>query len=138
IWYPYINKYIVPIPGTSSGLDLPVIRLADMILLYAEALYKTGDQTEALKQLNRVRERAFGNSDHNYTISEIRDERDFMDLLLLERRLELAFENQRWWDLVRTGTYLTELTEYEGEYNPGSGQAEIQTNQVQEYMKYFP
>ncbi len=138
IWYPYINKYIVPIPGTSSGLDLPVIRLADMILLYAEALYKTGDQTEALKQLNRVRERAFGNSDHNYTISEISDERDFMDLLLLERRLELAFENQRWWDLVRTGTYLTELTEYEGEYNPGSGQAEIQTNQVQEYMKYFP
>src|SRR5699024_8732252 len=40
IWFPYFNKWIVPTSvAASSGLDIPVLRFADMILLYAEALY---------------------------------------------------------------------------------------------------
>ncbi len=138
IWYPYINKYIVPIPGTSSGLDLPVVRLADMILLYSEALYRSGDVDEALNQLNRVRTRAFQGTSQNYTASDINTEEKFMDVVLLERRLELAFENQRWFDLVRTDRFTTELASYEAEYNPGSGTAEIQNHNVQPHMRYFP
>ncbi len=138
IWYPYINKYIVPTTGTSSGLDLPVVRLADMILLYSEALYRSGDVMGALTQLNRIRERAFQHSGKNYTLDDVGTEDKFMDIVLLERRLELAFENQRWFDLVRTGRFTTELERYEAEYNPGSGQAEIQQNSVQPHMRYFP
>lgn len=138
IWYPYVNKYIVPIAGSSSGLDLPILRLGDIVLLYAEALYKNGDPSGALQQINKIRERAFGNSSKNIAADAITDETSFMDVLLLERRLELAFENQRWFDLVRTGKFINELSEFETEYNPGSGQAEIQKINVQPYMKHFP
>src|SRR5690606_37250589 len=138
IWYPYINKFIVPVSGTSSGLDLPVVRLADMILLYAEALYRSGDAEQALEQLNRVRSRAFNNTSHNYELADIESEETFMDAVLLERRLELAFENQRWFDLVRTGRFTSELTSFEAEYNPGSDQAEVQNINVQPHMQYFP
>ncbi|WP_236978912.1 RagB/SusD family nutrient uptake outer membrane protein [Membranihabitans maritimus] len=138
IWYPYVNKYIVPMAGSSSGLDLPIMRLGDVLLLYAEALYKNGDSDGALQQINAIRERAFGNNSMNIVSADIGDEESFMDVLLLERRLELAFENQRWFDLVRSGRFTNELSEFETEYNPGSGQAEIQRIDVQPYMQYFP
>lgn len=138
IWYPYVNKFIVPMAGSSSGLDIPILRLGDIVLLYAESLYKTGDKEGALEQLNQIRERAFQNTTHNYSLGDISSDQEFMDLILLERRLELAFENQRWFDLVRTDRFITELAQFETEYNPGSGQAEIQKINVQPYMRYFP
>lgn len=138
IWYPYVNKYMVPHPVNSSGLDIPVMRLGDMVLLYAEALYKTGEPAQALQQLNKIRERAFGDSGHNYSIDDLSDEEAFMDIVLLERRLELAFENQRWFDLIRSGRLTSVLTEFEAEYNPGTGTAEIQVLNAQSYMQYFP
>lgn len=138
IWYPYVNKYMVPHQANNSGLDIPILRLGEAILLYAETLYKLNQPEEALAQLNRIRERAFGNDDHNYTMADFHDEQSFMDLLLLERRLELAFENQRWFDLVRTERFTTELTEFEGEYNPGTGKAEIERLTVKPHMRFFP
>ena len=138
-WFPYFNKWIVPSPNpTSSDLDIPVLRLGDMVLLYAEVLYNLGQTQEALNQINRIRERAFGNADHNYDLTDVPDAASFLDVLLLERRLELVTENNRWFDLVRTGRYLTDLTEYDGEYNPGSGTATKIQVDVQPYMKYFP
>jgi starch-binding outer membrane protein, SusD/RagB family len=138
-WYPYFNKWVVPSPNAaSSGLDIPVLRLGDMVLLYAEVLYNLNQPQAALDQINRIRTRSFGNTDHNYDLSDIPDADAFLDILLLERRLELVAENNRWFDLVRTGRYLTELTEYDGEYNPGNGTAvKIQVD-VQPHMKYFP
>src|SRR5690606_35771108 len=65
-WGPYVAKYAVPHVYGSSGLDLPVIRFADVILLYAEALYNLNRQGDALIQLNKVRQRAFGNATQNY------------------------------------------------------------------------
>lgn len=139
IWFPYFNKWIVPapIPG-SSGLDIPVLRLADMILLYAETLYYSNQPEPALVQLNRVRTRAFGNTSHNYLLSDIATEESFMDKLLLERRLELAMENDRWFDLVRTGRFTSVLTTIDGEYNPSTGQAVQIPMNAQAYMRYFP
>ena len=140
-WFPYFNKWVVPSLTTpsSSGLDIPVLRLGDMILLYAEVLYNLGEPQLALDQINRIRTRAFGNTDHNYDLTDIPTADAFLDLLLLERRLELVTEGgNRWFDLVRTGRYLTELAEYDAEYNPGSGTAtKVQIN-VQPHMKYFP
>jgi hypothetical protein len=138
-WFPYFNKFIIPIDNiSSSGLDLSVLRLADMVLLDAEVLHHLGDQETALAQLNRIRERAFGDSGHNYTMADIATEELFMDKLLLERRLELAVENNRWFDLVRTGRFITVLTQLESEYNPSTEMAVIQNLNAQAYMKYFP
>jgi hypothetical protein len=109
-----------------------------MVLLYAEVLYNLNQPQPALDQINRIRVRAFGNTSHNYDLADIPNADAFLDILLLERRLELVAENNRWFDLVRTGRYLTELVEYDGEYNPGSGQAvKIQVD-VEPHMKYFP
>jgi tetratricopeptide (TPR) repeat protein len=137
-WYPYFNKWVVPSEPNTSGLDIPVLRLGDMILLHAEVLYRLDQPQEALDEINRVRERAFGDTAHNYDLSDTPSDDAFLDVLLLERRLELAVENSRWFDLVRTGRFMEELAEYEAEYNPGSGTAVNVTVNVQPYMKYFP
>lgn len=137
-WYPYFNKWVVPSEPNNSGLDIPVLRLGDMVLLYAEVLYRLNQPQEALDQINRIRERAFGDTAHNYVLADIPDDAAFLDVLLLERRLELAVENSRWFDLVRTGRFTTELAQYEAEYNPGSGTATIVQTNVQPHMKYFP
>lgn len=139
VWLPFFSKWIVADQiNNSSGLDIPVLRLADMILLYAETLYRLGQPEGALEQINRVRERAFGDDSHNYTLADIPDEEAFLDVLLLERRLELAVENNRWFDLVRTGRYTAVLTEIQGEYNPSTEKAVIVSVHAQPYMKYFP
>lgn len=138
-WFPYFNKWIVPVQiSTSSGLDIPVLRLADMILLYAEVLYNLNQPQEALNQINKVRERAFGNATHNYKMIDIATNQTFLDKLLLERRLELAVENNRWFDLVRTGRFTSVLTTKQGEYNPSTGKAVQIPINAKAYMKYFP
>ncbi|GAB3416524.1 RagB/SusD family nutrient uptake outer membrane protein [Niabella aquatica] len=76
-----------------GGVDYPLIRFADVLLMLAEAKYETGD-TDALGVLNRVRKRA--NTGNLTGIS--------LDEILKERRRELYLEGHRWFDLVRTGT----------------------------------
>ena len=138
IFYPYINKWLVPSDPASSGLDIPVLRLADLILLNAETLYNLNKPDLALAAINKVRERAFGNASHDYELSDIATEEIFYDKLLLERRLELAVENDRWFDLVRTGRYTTVIQHIEGEYTSKTGGATIMTMSAKPYMKYFP
>src|SRR5690625_6949609 len=57
--------------GNGSGLDLHVIRYAEVLLLKAEALYFTGDPAGAADYINMIRERAYGNSDFNYTAADL-------------------------------------------------------------------
>ncbi|PTX18876.1 putative outer membrane starch-binding protein [Pontibacter mucosus] len=137
IWYPYINKYAVTHTYGSSGLDLPVIRFADVVLLYAETLYELGQPDQALAQLNKVRERAFGSAANNYTLADISSKEAFYDKLLLERQLEFAVENERWFDLVRTGRYMS-LTREERGFNNNTQTALVVSLTPKEHLKYFP
>jgi len=76
------------------------LRLADVILLYAETLNENGNSSGAETQLNKIRTRAgLANYDGSDLKQAIQD----------ERRLEFAFEGQRWFDLVRTGTVNAEM-----------------------------
>lgn len=138
-WYPYFSKWRIPadIPS-SSGLDIPLLRYADMVLLYAEVLHKLGETDRALTELNKVRARAFQSASHNYTLSDVPTAEAFMDKLLHERRLELAVENNRWFDLVRTDRFVEKLQSVEGEYNPSTGQAVMVVREAKPFMKYFP
>lgn len=85
------------------GNDFPVLRFADVLLLYAEALNEVGYQAsgDAFTALNRVRTRA---GVANYTAAQLATKEAFRTAVINERRLELALENDRWFDLVRTGT----------------------------------
>ena len=81
------------------------LRLADVILLYAEALNETGNSAGALTELNKIRTRA------GLANSTATGQGDVRQAIADERRLELAFEGQRWFDLVRTGTVNAEMGE---------------------------
>ena len=85
------------------------LRLADVILLYAEALNENGAASESvLSLLDPIRTRAgLANLDANDLISQAAVRQAIQD----ERRLELAFEGQRWFDLVRTGAVSAEMGE---------------------------
>ncbi|HMK26409.1 MAG TPA: RagB/SusD family nutrient uptake outer membrane protein [Chitinophagaceae bacterium] len=85
--------------GTDKTVYLPMYRLADMYLLYAEALNKKGDRANALKYLNVIHQRA-GNT--AYTLAQTNTEGMMEDTILVERQKELFAEGKRWFDLVRT------------------------------------
>lgn len=75
-------------------LNQRILRLADVYLLYAEACNETGDDATARKYLNMVRARA-KMPDVTSSGNELKK------AIRLERRLELAFENNRLWDIRR-------------------------------------
>jgi len=82
----------------NSGLTTKMLRLAEVYLIYAEAILgnnaSTTDAT-ALEYFNKVRERAGMPSKSEITYEDIR----------YERRIELAMEGQYWYDLVRRSYY---------------------------------
>ena len=87
-------------------VNMHVIRYADAILMYAEALNETGDAVKSLTQLNRIRTRAFGDASGNFSVMS-KDE--FRKTVIQERRLEFTHEGNRWFDLVRTGTFVQRM-----------------------------
>lgn len=92
------------------GNDLPIIRYTDIVLMYAEAICEISGHVEqdAVDYLNDVRHRA-GLGDSPVTTSSSIDE--WREVLLNERRHEFAYEGVRWFDLVRTNTFLQALTD---------------------------
>lgn len=88
--------------------DFIELRLSDVILMYAEALNETGSSAATvLPLLDPIRTRAGLNS----LSGTISSQADVRQAIYDERRLELAFEGHRWFDLVRTGTVDAEMGE---------------------------
>lgn len=77
--------------------NIRVLRYAEILLIRAEALNELGQSADALGPLNQVRERV--NLDDITTT----DQTALRNAIYLERRLELAMEHDRWFDLIRTG-----------------------------------
>ena len=80
------------------GNDFPLLRYADVVLMYAEALGQQGNISGALTYLNKTRKRA-GLTE--LTEAEVVDKKTFIQELADERGREFALEGQRWFDLVR-------------------------------------
>lgn len=112
----YVCKYYdVSTSDSDNDNDWIELRLADIYLLYAEALVRTGgDKQEAITYVNKIRERARNtpgdpkitapdNLLKDLNISNFGSDKDLLLAIEQERRVELAFENHRWFDLVRTG-----------------------------------
>jgi starch-binding outer membrane protein, SusD/RagB family len=101
----YNQKYL-PRKGETSGQielnysnNFRTVRYADVLLMAAEAFSKSSNDLKAQTYLNLVRRRAFGDNAHDITASGT----TLYDAVLTERRLELAMEGERFFDLVRTG-----------------------------------
>lgn len=87
--------------GTFSSLDFPLFRLADVYLMYSEAVLRGGaggSTAQALNYFNQVRRRAYGNTSGNASAISLDD-------ILNERGRELYFEGYRRTDLIRFGKF---------------------------------
>lgn len=122
---PFIKKYLNPhsLPNNTDD-DWPIYRYADALLLLSEALNEQGKSGEALTFLNQIRDRAFGAGVSPVTTT---DQNALRKTILHERRVELAFENHRWLDLLRSGKAVEIMNAYgaklKGQYGyllPGS------------------
>ena len=104
----YVKKYYdVSFAGSDNDNNWIELRLADIYLLYAEALVRQGKQSDlALTYLNKIRQRARNSTGGSPTVlpdyKPFSSDADFLLAIENERRVELAFENHRWFDLVRT------------------------------------
>lgn len=102
----YVCKFMdVPYQNNDASNNYPVIRYADVLLMYAEALNQNGKTAEACRYLNMTRRRGFGYQTTETSPVDLQtsDKAQFERMVEQERRVELAFENHRWFDLIRTG-----------------------------------
>lgn len=112
------NLYDGWAPG--SAMNMQYLSVRDLVLLYAECLAEAGDLKDAMDQVNKIRKRAAleqnlikmddGSLAANYKISEYPaghaafSSKDVcVKAIRMERKLELAMEGERWFDLVRWG-----------------------------------
>ncbi|HLU94997.1 MAG TPA: RagB/SusD family nutrient uptake outer membrane protein [Membranihabitans sp.] len=98
----------------------PLMRLADLILLKAEAIneYNEGPNQEVYDAINRVRRRAgipdvevvWSDPDIVNTVNKHKTQDGMRDIILRERGIELAFEGSRFWDMIRTKRAVSEFS----------------------------
>ncbi len=101
---------VVKYPTTAGTEDIHVIRYAEVLLILAEALAEQGtaqDLIDAVGYVNDVRARA--GLDPYVMGVDLVTQQDVLDAIYLERRFELAFEGEHWFDLVRTGRVDAEI-----------------------------
>lgn len=83
------------------AFSYPLMRYADVLLMYAEALYFSGNESEARVQMDKVLRRASTSEENFQTLKEYYYRSDFLEELLESRERELIFEFSRKWDLIR-------------------------------------
>ncbi|MCX2742270.1 RagB/SusD family nutrient uptake outer membrane protein [Mangrovivirga sp. M17] len=141
----YPKKAILP-PGTwgsggdgkrkGSEYNVRKFRYADILLMNAEAAYYTGDPSQVVLRLTEIRNRASqstfprgydANDPEGFTPTGFSpldntvipsSGQELLDFIYLERRREFGMEQLRFWDLVRTGRYVTTMENKYG--TPGS------------------
>src|SRR5690606_484782 len=89
-------------PIEHPDVDFPMFRLADVYLMYAEAVLRGGggSQSLAVGYINELRQRAYGDSSGNITEGDLT-----LDFILAERSRELYWEAHRRTDLIRFGQF---------------------------------
>lgn len=123
------------VPGSDEGgefvdTDLPIIRLAEIYLTYAEATLRGGsggDVGTAAGYINELRERAFGDTSGNISSADLD-----LPFVLDERARELYWEGQRRTDLIRFNYFVT--GNYLWPFKGGSGTGTA----VDSYRNVFP
>jgi len=106
----YLPRKRSPLAQNDLNLTNPnnyrAIRFADVLLMAAEALNRGGiSDSRAQEYLNRVRRRAFGDNNHDISLTGAA----LTDAIYRERRVELMGEGHRFFDLVRTGRAADEI-----------------------------
>jgi hypothetical protein len=104
--YPAATELIYTLKYNNASFDyVPIHRYSEVLLNRAEALAQlgTGVSADAIALLNTVRSRSVPNipAYPAYTVASFASKQALIDAILFERRLELAFEGHRYYDLLR-------------------------------------
>ena len=105
------NFYTAKYPDVATRADwAPIIRYAEVLLNYAEASARlaAGVDADAVTKTNLVRDRARVTAPQ-YTVASFATKQDLINAILGERRIELAFEGHRYFDLKRTKQSFTRI-----------------------------
>jgi hypothetical protein len=110
-----------------ADTDFPLFRLADVYLMYAEAQLRGGggSYSQAMTYMNNLRERAYGNSNYNFTAITLDD-------ILSERSRELYWEGHRRTDLIRFGKFTGGSYTWSWKGNSVAGSS------TADYLKLYP
>lgn len=119
--------------------DYPLFRLADVYLMYAECVARLGEDWDnwdggsdaeaatrkegAIYYINKVRERAYGDAEHNAWKDNFASDADFLQFILDERARELYHEGYRRTDLIRFGEFTTNKYIWQWKGGTHDGQA---------------
>lgn len=91
-----------------SGTDIFEYRYAELLLNIAECYAAKGEITNSLAYLTKIRQRVGIPSANNYGIGTLSSKYDAIEACLYERRVELAYEGKRYWDVQRWMLYTNE------------------------------
>lgn len=103
----YLRKFMADFSSSTTysnqSHNFPYFRFAEVLLTYAEALNEMGRTEDAVKQIVKIRARAgiTAGTDGRYGIPEGISQSDMRTLIYNERRIELCFEEHRFWDIRR-------------------------------------
>ncbi len=133
--------------ATRSPMNYRLIRLSDVMLMYAEAAAKTGDTSTAESMLNEVRSRVglsaypselaflkgkYGQNFENFATPDGYDT-DLLRAIMHERRVELAMEGHRWFDLCRWGIAYKVMDKDSGTY--GKNETAAARNEMASFVE---
>ena len=127
---------ISPKDKNASGINFPILRYADVLLMYAEAENQVNGPTPAaIEAVNKVRRRGYGQTNVSLpypisdaaTIAAATDKANFQLFIEDERMRELCFEGQRRVDLIRWNKYVSTMN---------SVGTEISTNTINTGQRY--
>ena len=97
----------------NTGNNMPLLRFADIVLCKAEILNElNGPTREAIDLVNKIRERAFQNQEHNLKLEDYATTDDLREAICDERAFELNNEGVRRPDLIRMGLWKDRLNKY--------------------------
>ena len=112
----------------NADANWPFLRLADVILIYAEALNELDHPSDALAQLNKVRMRANADRASMGGKRALATKEARRSAIIEERAKELACEADRRWDLIRWGVYLDAMNALGGTDDSGVNKSRTERN----------
>ena len=125
----YVKKYLSPVTTAEDGEnDVPVLRYADVLLMLAEIENELNDSptSTAFNYLNATVVRA---GLPPFTATDLNNKVKFRLAVEEERYKEFAYENQRFFDLIRTDRYTTVMKQYyQSEYDEKNDELYYQDN----------
>lgn len=131
------RSYWAVLSSSNAEVRTPVYRLADVLLLRAEALNKKDNAVEALNIVNQIRNRVGYTADAKSEV-DITDRSAVEKLILLERQLEFFAEGKRWFDLIRTDRLLEVMDPVIRDRQESAGVQITGFPQSEEGKKYMP